>query len=47
MWMYKQNKKKEKKKEKYSEKKCVICILFMNVVFLYDKIVRIKKNLIF
>jgi len=31
--MYKQNKKKEKKKQKYSEKKYVICILFMNVFF--------------
>jgi hypothetical protein len=31
--MYKQNKKKEKKKQKYNEKKCVICILFMNVFF--------------
>ena len=46
--MYKKNKtkKKEKKKEKYSESECVICILFMNVFF-YDKIARIKKNLIF
>jgi len=46
MWMYKKRKEKKRKKEKYSESECVICILFMNVFF-YDKIARIKKNLIF
>jgi hypothetical protein len=47
--MYKKNKKEKKRKRKKSieKRKCVICFLFMNVVFLYDKIVRIKKNLIF
>jgi len=44
--MYKKRKEKKRKKEKYSESECVICILFMNVFF-YDKIARIKKNLIF
>ena len=40
-------KEKEKNKKKsIVKRKCVICILFMNV-FLYDKIARIKKNLIF
>ena len=46
--MYKKNKKEKEKKEKKSivKRKCVICIMFMNV-FLYDKIAKIKKNLIF
>ena len=37
---------KKDKKKKYSENECVACIIFMNVFF-YDKIARIKKNLIF
>jgi len=38
--------KKEKEKEKYSEKE--MCDLyFVYECFFYDKIVRIKKNLIF
>ena len=39
-------KKKTKQKKKSNESECVIFILFMNF-FLYDKIARIKKNLIF
>jgi len=43
----KEKERKEKKKKKsIVKRKCVICIMFMNV-FLYDKIAKIKKNLIF
>jgi len=38
----KKTKKEKKKKEKDSESRCVVCILFMNVFFLffYDKIAK-------
>jgi len=38
-------KKRKEKKKKYSESECMVSILFMN--FFYDKIAKIKKNLIF
>jgi hypothetical protein len=43
----KKRKRKEKKKEKDSENGCVVCILFMNVFYLfifYDKIAKIKEE---
>jgi hypothetical protein len=44
----KRKEKKKKKKEKYSEKEmCDLYFVYECFFFLYDKIARIKKNLIF
>jgi hypothetical protein len=39
-------KEEKEKRKKYSESECVIVLLF-DECFFYDKIARIKKNLIF
>jgi hypothetical protein len=43
----KEKKRKDTVKKKKKKVYVFVCILFINVFFLYDKIARIKKNLRF